>query len=256
LVTKPCSNRFLIRDLAPGSYVLDVWTGKENIRWAQVPFLINSENVEASFGLSPSADLTARVVTPSGVSPASLGKVRIQLGAVDAPSTGGSSIFTQGEAGQFSLRNVAWPRQSIRVQGVPDTHYIKEIRYAGQLLADRILSISPGGQIDVVLDDHPATIAGIVQGDISPVLTLVVLDREPRVPGLIILNEPFSYMAPVSPNGTFQFAGLAPGEYRVRAINAISAITGLEIRMSALTAEGGEVVRVSAGETKNIEVKP
>jgi hypothetical protein len=173
--------------------------------------------------------------------------------AEDGPPTVEQTTFTQDSAGQFSIHNISWTRQSIRIVGLPRTHYIQQIRYAGQPISDPVLSISSGGQLDIVIDDKPSAITGTVTNggsDLGLEPTLVLLDRAQRRPGSRE-NEPFSYIGLVSPTGTFQFPGLAPGAYRVKVIAA----NDFTPRPSDLSADGGDLVSVGLGELKTIEIK-
>ncbi len=246
MATTPCRNRFLIRDLAPGSYGLYVWTGKATIRWAETSFVVSTRNVETSIGFSPSADLTARVIVPSGVAPVSSNNLQIEIAPEDAPPAGGTTTFRRDSQGQFAIRNVVWSRHSLHISGLPGTHYVKEIRYAGQPVPDNVLTISPGGQVDIVVDDHPATITGTVKGDRLPPMTMILLERQSSLGPSHFGNEPF-YSRTIAIGGSFSFSGLAPGEYRLRA--------GPMFAANDLNTEGGTLVRVAAGETKTVEVE-
>ncbi|MEO5925157.1 MAG: carboxypeptidase-like regulatory domain-containing protein [Bryobacteraceae bacterium] len=244
----PCRQQFLIRALPAGSYSLAVSTSIENSRWAQVPLVISSENVEVSIRLSPSADLTANVVVPSGVVPLELSKVRIELRPEDAPVVGTSYSFQSQSEGRFSLDNVPWQHHSFSISGVPKTHYIKAIRYAGQPVLGSSLSISPGGHLEIVLDDHPATIQGTIKGYVATSepagrFTFVTFAREP-----FTSKDPRFFFA-VSPrgDGSFEAFGLAPGDYRVK----VGSITILSD-----TSSTGVLVHVAAGDTRTVEVTP
>jgi hypothetical protein len=145
------------------------------------------------------------------------------------------------------MHNIPWPRHMLLVQGVPRTHYVKEIRYGGQAVTDFMVPTSGGGHIDIVLDDRPATIKGKASGYTPNENILaggfVMIAREGYRDPLV--GEPFVYRIPVGANGAFEARGLAPGEYRVHVKNGI---------MRDLPEAGGLLVRISAGETKTVEV--
>jgi hypothetical protein len=242
-----CRSQFLIRDIAPGSYMLALWTGKENTRWSLTPLVIGSQNVEATVDFSPSAELTAGIVVPSGVATPRLADVSLQLRPEDAPDLGKAPPILDDD-GRFSFHNVVWPRQSLTIQGVPRSHYIKEIRYAGQPVREFAFAVSNGGRIEIVLDDHPATIKGKVAGLPTKVNTLLSLSfvSIARVgyrgsP----MSEPFAYRTAVRSDGSFELGGLAPGEYRISASQ----------RLERDGTDDGALIRIGMGETKTVEVK-
>jgi hypothetical protein len=243
-----CRSEFLLSGLLPGSYLLGAsTTAKENTRWATTPLVITSENAEATLRFSPTADLTARVVVPSGVTSIGSAKVSLQLRPENGLPVRGGLGFESDTDGRFSMHNIPWPRHMLLVQGVPRTHYVKEIRYGGQAVTDFMVPTSGGGHIDIVLDDRPATIKGKASGYTPNENILaggfVMIAREGYRDPLV--GEPFVYRIPVGANGAFEARGLAPGEYRVHVKNGI---------MRDLPEAGGLLVRISAGETKTVEV--
>jgi hypothetical protein len=240
----PCRHQFLIRDLSPGSYSLAVSTSIEGHRWAEAPLVVSSENIEVAIRFSPSADLTASIVVPPSVSRVDLSKVQIQLRPQDAPVVGTSYLFKQQSEVRFSVENVPWQNQTFSISGVPRTHYVKDIRYAGQQVLGSSLSISPGGHLEFILDDHPATIRGSIKSYVRgtmPDFTMVTFVREPFTSN----DPPFFYAVSPRGDGSFEATGLAPGDYRVQAGS---------IAILRDTSPSGVLVHVSAGETKTVEV--
>jgi hypothetical protein len=257
----PCRERFLLRNLAPTSYVLAISSGeKENRRWALVPLTVTRENVAARVLLSPVTDLTVRVVAAEGTlpefppvrvfrpedgpnQPRGAPPTRLVLRPQDAPNTG-DSIGTSFDAeGTMIVRNLAWSRYLISVPGVPPSHYLKELRYNRQPIPDGVITLVPGGLLEIVLSNRPASISGTVKAAPNAV---VLLRRWPDTHPLLEGNEPFSYLIPLEPGGVFEFRGLAPGEYRIRA-----AIPPLFEERSG----EGEKIVLEVGENKTVELK-
>ena len=245
----PCRGAFVLTGIPPGSYLLGASTrNKEDTRWAQAPMAVTAANIEASLRFSPAADVTASIVVPSGVAEANLANVRLQVLPDSGLAVAGSTFFTRDGERRFIMRNLPWQRHWIAVQGLPRTHYVKDLRYGGQSFSDFSFAGSQGGNLDIVIDDHPATIKGKVIGlratTGTPIPPMAMVAREGSH-GLERLGEPFFYRVPVRGDGAFELGGLAPGDYRVH----VSPLPAREIPKDAM------LVHVSAGETKSVEVR-
>jgi hypothetical protein len=165
----------------------------------------------------------------------------MQLRAEDAPSSG-VTIQPAGE-GRRVARSLPWARYAVTVSGVPRSHYIKEFRYNHLPVPDGRITLVPGGELEIVLSDRPASISGSVKGAAD---VAVILRRWPDTHPLLEGNEPFSYIAPLEPGGMFEFRGLAPGEYRIR--------VGTLPLLESNPPEGEKIV-LREGESKTVELK-
>jgi hypothetical protein len=93
-------------------------------------------------------------------------------------------------------------------------HYIKEFRYNGLVVSDSTFVVdgSPG-RLEVILDDKPAAIGGVVQVDGNPLrMAYVVLTSWP-MPSDGMLSSLKNTSG--NDNGNFRFGGLPPGDYRI-----------------------------------------
>jgi len=123
-------------------------------------------------------------------------------------------------AGKIEFTGVPTVRRQIEVSGLDNGHYVKELRYNGAPLADEFVpldSAAVGHSLTVVIDDKPAIVMGSV----------TIGDKPVRQPYVLLVKWPPRVDWPIQTlgaagddKGRFQFAGLAPGEYRILALRS------------------------------------
>jgi hypothetical protein len=242
-ITGPCRKQFLVGNLPPGSYTLAVSVSKnESLRWALVPITITRENIATRFLLNPVTDVTIRFLTSNGTPLPPL-RVPLAFRSVDGAVGIGVGMLLADTAETVTVRNVPWARYSVSIADVPKTHAVREVRYNYQPAHDGEFTLVPGALLEIILDNRPSSISGTVKGGTN---AAVVLHRWPSSRPGLEGNEPFSYLAQVRPDGTFQISGLAPGEYRLRAAT-------LPLLDDAPTE--GEKIVLGEGESKTVELK-
>lgn len=228
----PCGKEFLVRNLAPGSYTFTLSTSGrrgEKKQSAITPVEVTDRNLEVAMTMSGGTDINARLVAVEGVTPPT-GKITITVSQV-AGSALGSQMVAAGPDGQFLIRGLPDIRHQVSVNGLMGKFYVKEIRYNGVVVTDGIITPIPGapGQLDIVIDDHAATISGsVAERDKVSGGVMVTAVKWP------VSSEAASLLEMLGPNasamaddqGRFQIGGLAPGEYRVMAI-PVGSLSGL-----------------------------
>jgi hypothetical protein len=213
----PCGQEALIRGLAPDSYQLQVSSGSG--KRGTMPFHIVDRNVAITVPVGRGVDIDGRVIFPEGESAADLKGMQVLLMPF--------RTFLQNlpgkpdETGAFKMENVSAREFHVNVSGVPKTHYLKEIRYNGNRPDGDVVTVDAGAQtqlLQVLLDDKPAVVTGTVTESDKPVFRPhVVLVRWP--PNRRDLFASLS-RTDGDERGQFQFAGVAPGEYRIAAVSA------------------------------------
>ncbi len=147
-------------------------------------------------------------------------------------------------SGRTAGADLPWERYTISVVRVPRTHYVKEMRYNHEPVTDGAITLADGAELEIVLEDRPASISGTVKGaaNVAVQLRSWPLVRAAMVEGA----EPYSYMVPVNPDRTFQIPGLAPGEYRIRAV---------DLPFFGVASDEGEKIVLAEGEQKTVELR-
>jgi hypothetical protein len=214
----PCGKDFLLVGKEPGTYWLNasIMSPGQNLA-ASVPVTIADKNVEAAIVLGPGVGIDVRYMVPEGSRQPDFKPIRLVLTPVGASRSPDPPPPPDGE-GRLHLANVPLCDYQVMVFGVPKSFYVKELRYNGSALPGKLLPLNPEAMahnLEILLDDKPASISGFVG------------DSEHRVAkaAVVMFKCPLSDAAywekigaATDDDGHFQIGGLAPGTYRVIAV--------------------------------------
>jgi hypothetical protein len=234
----PCKD-LLIRGIRPGSYRF-IATTAHSAGVAQV--VISDRNIRVTLPLTPNGDVLGHVVMVSGAPPPPR-----QPGLQGARN----AFVRPDEKGNFVMTNVQCLPSSLRLVGLDDRYYIKELRVDGVAVSGET-SLCAGSRLEVVLDDKVAA------------LTLSVNDGDkPAGEAMIFVQKwPESALDRVQPQGKADKSGvihltkLAPGDYRVLAMRQIALADGDDPRTIASQLwDRATKVALDPGDTKSISVK-
>jgi hypothetical protein len=220
--TAPCGGEFLLRGFSPGSYRLE--GAVENRKRAErekgsVPLQIVDKNIVVSLSLGRGVDVDGRVVLAEGSSSPELRKIQVYLDTPRRLSFLDDEANPVDSAGRFRIVNAAIGDQWLAFQGLPKPYYVKEVRYNGHVITGSVLPTdgsAPSHSLTITVDDKSGIVSGAVTDRDKPV-------SEPHV---VMARWPLGELDQYTPlltltgdeKGRFQFAGLAPGEYRVLAV--------------------------------------
>lgn len=237
----------LVTGLKPGSYTFRLLSARG---WAAAPVEVSSKNLEVALTLSAGMDVSGRIVAGEGVTLSALGQVRITLRGAEV-----GAIYAEASSpdakGAFLARNVMGPSHRVSVSGLGDKYYVKEIRLDGRVAPDGVVRLYQGSQLEVVLDDQPAAITGSVTDEDKPFSQPLVFVA--KWPSLEATPHPVTG----DNDGTFQIAGLEPGEYRVLAVQSTSLPDGQQIRSPMLSKlwSSAQKVTLEKDSSQNVELK-
>jgi hypothetical protein len=207
---RPPDYRFEIRGVSPGSYTLHAQVGngdQQAVAFQEVQIgnqhldgialtMARGDDVRGSVKVE---DATAAVPMPN-------------LSAFLRPSTPVGMSF-RGKAAEdltFTIKNVLPLHYTVSVGGLPDTCFVKEIRYGGQPVPDEGIDILGSGVFEVTLSATAGQVdAAVVDKDGKPVAGALVA-LYPKSGKLDDINS-----RSTNEKGAATFKGLKPGEYKL-----------------------------------------
>ena len=225
LAPVPCGSDVLVTGFARGNYNLIVSADKgtrETRGTAVVPVNVLDRNLTVTGAVVPGAEVQGSFVTEEGAQQPDFSKLSIWLDPIGGLRRSETVTPAKADAkGQFRLTGITAVNQRPMISGAGPAHYVKEIRYNGQVVRDGIIPMAQPAMshsVTIVLDDKPATLTGVVKdGDNPARAPWVVLARWPLTPGQVFI--PAQAVAG-DDSGRYQLTGLAPGEYRLVAVRA------------------------------------
>ena len=228
--------------VAPGSYVLTLLSFQKG-----PPVTVGRGTVEV--GNAPAEGVVLFAGAPLKVS----GQIRFD--ATSTAKLGDTKLwFTSGVAGlgyaeatvkadgSFEVRRLG--RDKFQISVTPPTGtYVKSVSVAGQeiLLTGLDLSAADAvAPVEVVLGTKPATVSGRVKDATTGVVWLMGTDPNGRI------------MPKVDAQGQFNQGGLAPGEYRVIALESAEMVAEFDEDAQRKAQGKFEKVKVTEGETASV----
>jgi hypothetical protein len=245
----PCGQDLLVTGFAPGSYRL-LFAGKQKdpaVRdLASVPFVIGHENVEITASFQRPVSIDGKIIVPQETKLPDVSAMTVRL-----DSFGGIPFADMAMPPKLdstgAFRVAVFPVETHRIEtyGVPSGYYVKEFRYNGARIDGDMLTLQPGAivnSLNIVLDDKPAAIAGFVTRGDKPVANpYIVVAKWPLPSGRVFIA---TASTTGNEKGSFQFTALAPGEYRVVAMES----------QSAFFARGPGVLEDALARSKKVEL--
>jgi hypothetical protein len=237
----------LVTGLKSGSYNFRLLSARG---WAAAPVEVANKNLEVSLTLSAGVDISGRIVAGEGVTLPALDKIRITLNPAESGGAFAQASFPDAK-GAFLARNVMGPSHRVSVSGLGDRYYVKEVRLDGRAAPDGVVTLYQGSQVEVVLDDQPASLTGSVAEADKPFSQPLVFVA--KWPSLEATHPPVTG----DNDGKFQIAGLEPGEYRVLAVQSTPLPDGQQIKSQMLGRlwSSAEKVTVERGGSRNVTLK-
>lgn len=214
----PCGPGFLITNVSPGSYSLQVTSGPLATRAiTTTPVEIRDRNVTVTAALENGIEIDARLVVADGVELPPMNQITAWVVPVEQPGAVNTPQTPDGQ-GRFRVSNLPGGRASVSVIRAPDGFYLREIRYNGEIQPASVFAVelgAPTQSLELVLDNKPGGITGVVEDNDNPV----------NMPCVVVAKWPYSREMSYSQrifggtDGKFKTPGLSPGEYRIVAVS-------------------------------------
>lgn len=216
---RPNTGTFEIQGVRPGSYnlVAQVFDGQNRMS-ARLPVDVGEGDVtDLTVTPVPGSDLSG-VVRVQDKASVDLQDLRIQLSPREIGPFGGFGTSPVQADGKFTVSNLTAGQYDLSVGGLSDNAYVKAVRYgeADALASGLDLTGGSAGLLDIVISPNGAAISGSVAGDDgnpksgATVLLVPTADRHQRLDLYKTANSDQS--------GAFRFAGVAPGDYLLFAL--------------------------------------
>lgn len=216
---RPNTGTFEIQGVRPGSYnlVAQVFEGQNRMS-ARLPVDVGEGDVtDLTVTPVPGGELSG-VVRVQDKASVDLQNLRIQLSPREIGPFGGFGTSPVQADGKFTVSNLTAGQYDLSVGGLSDNAYVKAVRYgeADALASGLDLSGGSAGLLDIVISPNGAAISGsVADSDGNPksgatVLVVPTADRHQRLDLYKTANSDQS--------GAFRFAGVAPGDYLLFAL--------------------------------------
>lgn len=216
---RPNTGSFEIQGVRPGSYnlVAQVFEGQNRMS-ARLPVDVGEGDVtDLTVTPVPGGELSG-VVRVQDKASVDLQNLRIQLSPREIGPFGGFGTSPVQADGKFTVSNLTAGQYDLSVGGLSDNAYVKAVRYgeADALASGLDLSGGSAGLLDIVISPNGAAISGsVADSDGNPksgatVLVVPTADRHQRLDLYKTANSDQS--------GAFRFAGVAPGDYLLFAL--------------------------------------
>jgi hypothetical protein len=254
----PCGKDFLIRGVEPGSYqlVLATQRTRETGTQASASVDVGEKNLDVAVTLQPGVDLNGRVIFPEGVPRETFDRLLV-FAQPERMIFASSPPMAADSLGAFQVPNVPLGRMNVSLTNLTAGYYVREIRYAGNPISGNSFTLSrdvPSQTIEIVIDDKPAFISGVVSKDDQPL----------NKPYVVLAKWPYSSEnlaqsvkeANGDEAGNFRFAGLAPGDYRLVAVPQESKAKLDEPGVLERLFVGATKLTLDRGDRENVTLKP
>jgi protocatechuate 3,4-dioxygenase beta subunit len=246
---------FVIRNVFPGSYILEAWWSNNQEHFsAQRELEVGDSDVEgANLYITRGVDVPGHLVWGEKP-PSDMQTLHVTLRPVTegtySPSTGAYEVKPDGS---FVIKNVP--------EGVYKPHvfagwdcFVKSARYGSADVTDRGLIVHSGldASLELRMSCRSARIEGVVlTGDSLPAAGVYVV----AIPEAPLRDEKWKYRAEVTDqNGRFVLRGLLPGEYRVFSWDSADDFDWYDVEQIKPYESRGVSISVQEGDRKTLQL--
>jgi protocatechuate 3,4-dioxygenase beta subunit len=216
-ITVGSQGDFVLHSVIPGSYtLLAVWHAKQMLNARQEIEVGEAGLDDVVLTGIPGMELTGRIFVEG--QPEAPGEARISL--VSGEERWGQSADVKDD-GSFKISNVMPDKYKLQMYGLPETHYVKVVHFAGRDALDSGLDLTrnASGPIEIVVSSNGGQVTGSVTdvGDkpVTAALVALVPDGKRRH------DARFQKQASTDQQGRYTIKGITPGEYKLFALDDV-----------------------------------
>jgi uncharacterized GH25 family protein len=245
----PPEYRFEIRNVSPGSYVLHAQMGNGNqqaVAFQEVQ--VGTQHIDGVvLAVAGGNDIPGTVKVEDATAAVPMPNLSVFL--LPAIPIGAPARAKAADDLKFTLKNVPPLHYKVSVSGVPDTCFVKSIRYGGQPVPDEGVDFLGSGALEVILSATAAEVDGaVVDKDGKPVAGAIV--------ALISKGSATDIQSrSTDENGAAMFKGLKPGEYKLIAWEDIPRGAYQDPEFVKPYEGRGETVKLDASARQAIQLK-
>jgi hypothetical protein len=185
----------------------------------------------------------------------SFAATRIALTAADAMPLFFSMPVAVKEDGSFQITEVGREKYRPSVTGLPEKAYIKAVRSGGADIFEKDFDLTQAdsaADLEIVISMQAGAVAGVVRAEDKPAPgAAVILMPEPSTPARLYLRK----NASSDQNGNFTIQGVAPGEYRLYAVDEMPMMMPFEADPIKRYEGRGLKVVVREGSREQVDLK-
>ncbi|MBI5282099.1 MAG: carboxypeptidase regulatory-like domain-containing protein [Candidatus Solibacter usitatus] len=218
-----CNSRFTVKHLAEGQWVLEARMQSQSSEEADAEMV--DLDVKPPKDGAPEMEANLQPLPPLLMVVKARGRTALPPGMLATLAVAGRPFhdahsFVALDGGErFVLPAPPGEKAELKLSGLPERYAVKEITYNGGSTEEGVFTPNrqaPSQTLEVLLTDKPAVIGGVVKRGGKPLAgALVVLASWPVA---LRAEWPRTVRAVAGEDGRYAFQALAPGTYRVFAV--------------------------------------
>ncbi|BDC51950.1 hypothetical protein F183_A42650 [Bryobacterales bacterium F-183] len=251
---------FTLQNVTAGSYTLTANVfgeqGGRNMSIGTLQIDVGNEDIKGLTVVAhPGATVTGKVkYEGTDTAPAS-SNLRVVLESQRPLMMMGMTGSQVGADGKIELSNVAASKFRVRVSGMPEGYYVKEVKLGNQDVRQTGLDFSNGvaGELEITLAPGAGTVSGVVKTTKDETQSNAVVVLVPKTEYAGLSDQIRNTIT--GTKGEYTFAGVAPGDYDVYVFEDIEpgAWADPEVRLAAK--DSAKSVKVDNGAAATLELK-
>jgi hypothetical protein len=247
---KDAEGHFEIRAVPPGAYTISALLNEKDEQYAGTQSVeVRNTDVDNLDIIMNKATQLSGHIRVDGDKPLPLNSVRVLL-EPDSNLITGSLVGDVKSDGVFSISGVLPDQYTLEVFGLPEEFYVKKIQVGMEEIEARKIDFRRASSVELVLSSSSGSVRGSVtdgeQRAASGVQVVVVPALEHRA------EHDLYKIATSNKEGQFKIVGIAPGEYKLFALEGTEPDAYLDPDFIAALENYGETLKVEEN-SSNIE---